>query len=178
MYDASKHRSAGKEDSDSAEITLKNILNLILVHSNKPSRFCMHSPFLSLLQLVRDVHVVLVVEQDVYPDSLVVHIIAWSGSGNGYMSISTGNSSVTGYGNFYNAAGTRMGYIGNVSSGGYLPLQSESTCLGYSMNGTLTFGTQVKDYTIDMYGGVMVLVLMLVHYVIILQHIIKLIVVQ
>lgn len=59
-------------------------------------------------------------------------------SGNGYMTLNQGNSTVTGYLEFKNAAGTRMGYIGNVAAGGYIQLQSESTCVGYSMNGNLT----------------------------------------
>jgi len=59
-------------------------------------------------------------------------------SGNGYMTLNQGNSTVTGYLEFKNASGTRMGYIGNVASGGYIQLQSESTCVGYSMNGNLT----------------------------------------
>ena len=81
-------------------------------------------------------------------------VLAYAGSGNGYITMASGNSSVTGYLEFRNASGTRMGYIGNVSAGGYIQLQSESTCLGYSMNGKLTVSdTTTLSSTLNVSGN-------------------------
>ena len=80
-------------------------------------------------------------------------VMAYAGGTNGYITMTVGNSSVTGYLELRNASGTRMGYIGNVSAGGYIQLQSESTSLGYSMNGKLTVGdTTTLSSTLSVTG--------------------------
>ena len=71
-------------------------------------------------------------------------ILSHIGGANGYMMMSPGNSSVTGYNGFYLPNGNRGGYIGNVSSGAYIQLQSENGVLGYSVNGTLRTASEIQ----------------------------------
>jgi hypothetical protein len=71
-------------------------------------------------------------------------VMCYPGSGNGYIHMAPGNSTVTGYLEFKNGSNTRMGYIGNVAANGYIQLQSESTCAGYSINGTLRTAGEIQ----------------------------------
>ncbi len=65
-------------------------------------------------------------------------IIAYGGTGNGYVMMSNGGTGATGYFSFYNPSGTRCGYIGAMSnSDTYMPIVNESPCLGFNIYGKL-----------------------------------------
>ena len=60
-----------------------------------------------------------------------------SGASIGLVGLYTGGASNTGYVAFYNPSGTRQGYVGYATSGGYLSLESENGNLGYNVTGQL-----------------------------------------
>jgi hypothetical protein len=65
-------------------------------------------------------------------------ILAYPGTGNGYVSINGGNGSVTGYINFYYPNGYRGAYLGNMNNTDkYMQLICENGCVGLRTNGEI-----------------------------------------
>jgi hypothetical protein len=72
-------------------------------------------------------------------------IYAYSGTGNGYISLNVGNGSVTGYLSFYYPNGNRGAYLGNMNTtDNYLQLTCENGCVGLITNGELRTSTTLS----------------------------------
>ena len=78
-----------------------------------------------------------------FTGNIYAPLVIATAAGSGYAVLAAADSTAadpthTGSVQFYNAAGTRQGYIGYSVASGMLNLESEGTATGYYMNGALT----------------------------------------
>ncbi len=82
-------------------------------------------------------------------------VLAYAGSGNGYINMSNGGTGACGYLGVYNPSGTRCCYIGAMNNANtYMPIVAESPCVGFDFSGKLKiYGNLLNDYYFNNNGN-------------------------